>query len=1029
MHAFKRTPIKILLLFGLLLVIGGCSAGFKQRYTNFRSYYNTFYNANLSYERGLRVQYDQKREINPELPVRIHPPAVRAGSKEFQNSIDKSANLLRNYPKSKWTDNAVFLIGKSYFFQQELFSALEKFTELYTIAQEPVLKQQAVYWRARTLLELKSYAQAVDYLNTQLANENLKWTEVWKAEAQAVLAEIYVATEEFDLALEALEPALGKLDRSDENAFSYFLYGQLLEKAERPEEALAAYKRVPRFNPIYEVIYHARRKEAEIARSQGYYKDALKLYTKMARDDKNFEIMGDLSYEIAKTRLTMGEFIEAEELYYELLYESITTLSNETKAKAYNDLGVIFRKGYSDLFTAQAYYDSSAAVRPNLLLMPEDYDAPNLAENLGQYVTIRVEIEKKDSLLNLGRLPKAEFDSVLTQIKAQKQKEFEEQERERRRQQNTLVNLSAGGSNNPNQTVNNGANGFLNHKNEQLVQDNSRRFKAIWGDRPLVPMWRRIEAVRTQQLSAEAISDSSTALVGLQDPSLGGFNIDLSEIPFTEEAQIITEREIAIRSYQLGNLFYLQLNEPDSALAYFKRVIAFKDSLDIRPQAYYASIEILNNSGATAIAETYFDELLEEAPTSIYAQRAASLLALEGRLDKDLIEAVANQKSEIALAYDSLNTVWPKVSKSTLPTVGLPFLAERSTHYLNFAIEYNASTYGAIAFEEATVPVIEWSKKQENYNKRLAKLFAVKDSVTKITTSFQQLKDSLKAQLLDTTLTLSEPEKDSLQSIVDSTLTRFDVEPYFPYLGNGWDLVRQNLAVVDSMQILVPEKKWWTDLKATLKLPKQFEKEPVITADTSQFYSCVEADWQLIPNISIENFVKDSLEIPRNMQQLKLFTDVIFELKIDTAGKVIEANLQSELSGSGIEMIMEEQLRKKLRFEPVIKNYKKLQTSCAFTFPVMLGMNEPQNSQSQDTLKTPNPAPVPAPTPSSNNAGIPVPDSTKIKATKVDSTSISPSQRIKPNAAKVDTTTTKALKADSVKKEIKPQLPDSSANE
>jgi tetratricopeptide (TPR) repeat protein len=1019
-----KKPIKIILLLGLVLLIGGCSAGFKQRYTNFRSYYNTYYNANLSFERGLRVQYDQKREINPELPVRIHPPAVRAGSKEFQNSIDKSANLLRNYPKSKWTDNAVFLIGKSYFFQQELFSALEKFTELYTISNEPVLKQQAIYWRGRTLLELKSYQQAIDYLTSQLADKSIKWSDVWRAETQAVLAEIYVATEEFSLASEALEPALGKLERSDENAFAYFLYGQLLEKAEKAEEALAAYKKVPKFNPIYDVIYHARRKEAEIARNQGYFKDALKLFTRMARDDKNFDIMGDLNYEIAKTRLTMGEYNEAEELYYELLYESIMALSNEAKAKAYNDLGVIFRRGYGDLFTAQAYFDSSAAVRPNLLLMPEDYNAPELADNLGKYVTLRVELDNKDSLLTLGRMPKAQFDSVITVIKEQKQREFEEQERERRRQQNTLVNLSAGAANSQNVGTSTGTNGFLNHKNEQLVQDNSRRFKAIWGDRPLVPMWRRIEAVRTQQITDEAISDSSSSLAAVQDPSLGGFNIDLSEIPFTKEAQLITEREIAIRAYQLGNLFYLQLNEPDSALAYFKKVISFKDSLDIRPQAYYASIEILNNSDAKPIAETYFNSLLEVAPTSIYAQRAAELLSLEDRIDQDLILASTNQKSAAALAYDSLTTVVPALSSASLDTVSLQSLRARSSEYLSFALSHKKSTYGALAYEEAVLPIINWSKRDEAYQKRLSKYFQVQDSVQNKIRIFNAEQDSVLIQLSDSTLNFTEVERDSLQAFADSMLTRFDSQPYFPYLGDGWDLVRENLAEIDSMEVYIPSKKWWTDLKTTLKLPKQFEKEPTITADTTTFYSCEDASWELVPNVPIEQFVRDSLVIPEAMQQLKLFTDVIFELKIDTAGKVLEANLQSELTGSGIEVIMEEQLRQKLNFQPIIFKNKKLQTVCNFTFPVMLGMNTTAPANTTNNAK-----PDSVNTNSLNKANQPTPvkadTSSKTKTVKADTLQIVPTTQ----KGKVDSTVIKTTGLDSLKKDTKPQLPDSSGTE
>lgn len=935
--------IHSVLLFSLvgLIFLSGCSSGFKQRWTNFRSYYNTFFNANQSYERGFRVQIEQQRDINPEIPVRIHPKAVRAAAKEFQNAIDKSADLLRKYPDSKWSDDAVFLIGRSYFFQQELFSALEKFTELYRLSESRNLKQQAIYWRGRSLLDLKSYAQAKEYLNPLISDTDIDWIDTWKAETQAVLAQVHVEEEEYDLAVSTLEPALGKLQRNDENAYAYFLYGQLLERINQPEEALKAYRRVPRFNPEYNVIYHARRKEAEIARNQGYFEDALKLFTRMARDDKNFDIMGELNYEIARTQLEMGNFQRAEELYYDLLYRSIQDIDKETKAKAYNDLGEVFREGYLDLFMAQAYYDSSAAMRPDPLLMPESYKAPELAENLGTYVKLKLELIDQDSLLRLGRLPKEEFDSVLVVIREQKRKEFEELEKERRKQENTLVNLSAGPTNTNSSNQGGGTAGFLNNRNSQLMQENSRRFKAIWGNRPLVPMWRRIEAVRNQQLSDQAQQDSSLAETAVQDPALEGFNLDLSAIPFTEEAQLEVERQIAIRSYQLGNLFYLQLNEADSALYYFEQVIQFKDSLDVRPQAYYAGIEILNEFGNQVLASKYFQELLQSEPTSIYAKRAAEILDKVDQLPEEAFMSKDSRKDSVAIAYEALLEEWPTQS------VGFEYLENRADEFVDFALNHRKATYGALAYEQALRPLIDSAKVDLTYQQKLKRLFQKQDSVQSTKRAFKEYKDSLKTVLSDTTIQLEKVVRDSLQTIADSTLASFDYEPYFPYLGAKWNAVRSRLSFADSMEVLVPSKNFWVNLSKVLKLPEQFVEEIQIVADTTQFYDCEDAEWLPKPLVTPEAFMKDSLIIPEQIAGAKLFSEVIFEIKTDTAGKVVDAALKTELSGTGIEQVMAEQLLTKFSIEPVIFENKKIQTICRYTFPASLTGIEPKAKEEE----------------------------------------------------------------------------------
>jgi hypothetical protein len=115
-----------------------------------------------------------------------------------------------------------------------------------------------------------------------------------------------------------------------------------------------------------------------------------------------------------------------------------------------------------------------------------------MSRSYGEYSRLQGEVYRLDSLLWLGQLSEAEFDSVIAEVREQKLAEIEQQEREQRRQQMvTVADMDEMGT----QADEDTDNGFLNHKNQQLMMQNRQAFQAFWGARPLVDDWRRMEAV------------------------------------------------------------------------------------------------------------------------------------------------------------------------------------------------------------------------------------------------------------------------------------------------------------------------------------------------------------------------------------------------------------------------------------------------------------------------------------------------------------------------------------------------------
>lgn len=106
-------------------VIGGCA------------YFNTFYNAEMFYREGMRLK--------------SQGPASTAGAK-FDQVIEKSALVIDRWPKSRWVDDALFLIGRSYYEKNDYKRAVSYFERLALLFPGSPFVPQAELYRGLALL-------------------------------------------------------------------------------------------------------------------------------------------------------------------------------------------------------------------------------------------------------------------------------------------------------------------------------------------------------------------------------------------------------------------------------------------------------------------------------------------------------------------------------------------------------------------------------------------------------------------------------------------------------------------------------------------------------------------------------------------------------------------------------------------------------------------------------------------------------------------------------------------------------------
>ncbi|HAC15539.1 MAG TPA: hypothetical protein DCE78_06290, partial [Bacteroidetes bacterium] len=790
----------------LIIFISGCGSGLKQRWGDFNAYYNTFYNAQNSYKNGIRSVESQAYVINAERPIRIHRTPVRAGQSDFEKAIEKSADVLRDHSNSKWVDDALLLIGKSYFYQSQFFSAEQKFNEVLAATANQSSRQEAVLWKGLIYLETNRISEGLNYVDGVIDSDEYEWDEQTLAELQLVLAQLYIENDEFDAAAAALSSGLPDIRDELLRSRGHFLYGQILQRQQDYQNALNAYRSVSRKYPEYQLLYLAQVKQNEILREMGRHDEAIRNLNSMTRDDKNFDQVGDLNYEIGRTLQYKGEVDEAFLLLNEVLYSSIRPPARETISKSHFAIAELYRFDFQNYRLAAAHYDSASRGSTDLERLPEYFNAAEMAKSFGDFTRLNAQVNEMDSLLWLASLPEDEFEQVIEDIRIERQAEYERQQRQEQLRGTTLVNVNPGQNNQQNSREY----GFLNHLNPEMVRQASESFAALWDERPLVDNWRRLQAVRSSggrsSGFASDTSEDSTSITASNSLSSDHLNIDLSVIPFDSTAKLSMQDRLAAVSYEMGNVFYLNLDLPDSALVYYDRAIYEFEDASIRPQAIYTKADIYLSKQDTSSAQKYINLMIDEYPNNRITER---LLVRLGRVSES--DIYISEDEIISSAFESLKKEILGIS----PDEKLFKLVE--FQYLHPETPFDASIFmmKSMAYAQLAMQEIEFEERLANYNSEVDKW---NDKLTK----FETIKDSVRIELQADSL--DQGIRDSLTVIMDSVLTAPNLDVFFPYIGANWDSTRYFLnriitdhsgsSVADQAKILYTE----IDLPESLRI-------------------------------------------------------------------------------------------------------------------------------------------------------------------------------------------------------------------
>jgi len=302
-------------------------------------YYNTFYNS--------------KKAFNQAEKVRKKDDHGRIDNARYKIAIDKSLKVAENYPNSKYYDDALFVLGVSYYYTQQYLKADRRLRELVIDYPESKFHKEATLYQAKTKLALGEIDEAIHVFSRIFETD---FDKKYKAEAAMALGEYNFEQALYDDAYKyflSIRDSLGN-EQEQRKAQSYIADGYF--NTFNFNDALGSDLQLLGMNPTNMERYHALYQAAICSYRLQRIRDGLDYLNQLMEDELYYDSLGPLKLTVAEGYEYDGD-LELAEATYEYITQNITKKS--IVGKAYYQLGLISQYEYDDLNQAKEYYDKA----------------------------------------------------------------------------------------------------------------------------------------------------------------------------------------------------------------------------------------------------------------------------------------------------------------------------------------------------------------------------------------------------------------------------------------------------------------------------------------------------------------------------------------------------------------------------------------------------------------------------------------------------------------------------------------------
>jgi tetratricopeptide (TPR) repeat protein len=585
------------------------------------SHYNYFFNANEKIKEVLaRTKAGHKDDYSQLLSFYNYTLDETSRQRgELDSVIYKStAGILLHDLRSNWVDNFYLLIGKAYYYRNQLDSAYLTFqflnyafspkekdgydkvigsnsneggsafsistNEKRNVAKKlfsrPPSRNESLLWQIKTYLANNELAEATSLVQTLKYDpffpERLK-TQLYEVEAW-----YFYQQQMYDSAAIYLEKALPNAEGQSERARWEYLIGQLYELNKQPNEAKTFFEKANKhtIDPVLEV-YALLNSIRQNGTDEKTVQDAIDELKKMARKDKYVNYRDIIYYTAAQMELGRSKTAEAKFLLHKSIKNSVANPIQKSKSFLALADQEFAEKNF---INARQYYDSVEAS----LFLKEERDLFNAKkETLAVIATQQQIVIRQDSLQKLAIIPEAERNAFVKKLLKQLRKQQGLKEED-------PATINTGDNFNSNKPAvdifasNDVKGGDWYFTNNALKSRGFSEFRAKWGTRPNVDNWRRMEAVKRLNAGGRN-DDEGKALTDVTAAEQQPLTLEaLSDnIPTTPEKLKKSNDSIMRAQFELGKSLQNGLEDYEAAITAYETLLTRFPETDLEEQTLF----------------------------------------------------------------------------------------------------------------------------------------------------------------------------------------------------------------------------------------------------------------------------------------------------------------------------------------------------------------------------------------------------------------------------------------------------------
>jgi len=580
------------------------------RVDNFTAYFNTFFESNKLYNEA----YDEYRAslisiYNRRLDSLGILPVVSSSVKDkLDKAIERSSKIIQFNKNSKFIDDAVLIIGKSYYLLTDYYKAERTFNEFLSKFSSSVLADEAILYLGRTKVRLDKIDESEKIFKNLIRNST---DNEIKSLAARDLGIISYNKHKYEDAAAYFKASIDFSKDDERKAEGEFILAKILSDY-KPELAATEYKKVLNFSSDYDLAFFAR---LNYAKGLLYNKDFKNLdeeltsLRKKYRDDPAFTQLIDL--EIANGLYAQNKIQDAKNKYYEVIVKYPGTPSS---ADAYYHLAKHEEDVNNDYLSALVNFKKSMEENSSSDYNKESRDK---AATLERYFSLLGSVKNDTTAVEI---PTANADVEKYRKIYNEEKGLEQQQNEHRQgmENNTGDDGRQTGDGKGKPGGKPGAEGRIHADSMKNGDDKSSAPK----DNSAGPNnnVKGQNKGNTPGNHGDVTEPKDSVQSNLNLDSLKGVRDSLSKIE--------SEEKVFNAYFELAELFMFNLGKADSAEYYLNFLLNKFQESSKQEKVLYALGSFYKNAGEKIKSDETFNKIIANYPNSIYAYEAKKMMGI-----------------------------------------------------------------------------------------------------------------------------------------------------------------------------------------------------------------------------------------------------------------------------------------------------------------------------------------------------------------------------------------------------------------